>query len=127
MRRLALLLPLLSQPLVSGCGGAEGCLEKDLTIWCFHSEAERGPVPPSTDAGCTAPRFEEYPDATVLPCDESFVVAQDNAERWHYWDAVSGEHLATGYFEDVNLYCGSKEFWYGARICAPPAPETDGT
>ena len=119
-RTLGLGLLLAAQPVATtGCGGG-ACVEADLSLWCFHSEDERGPAPPSTDAGYTPPRLEEFPEAKSAECNADYWVVGEEAglvQMEHYWDAATGEHVATRYWNDVAIYCNGNDFWYGERAC----------
>lgn len=103
--------------LAAGCAGNEAtpddelCVEPQLDLWCFHSEANGGPVVPDAGATCDPPSA-----AGSRGCDPYEVVFSGPGPTGtnHYF--LDGTHVATQYWTDVNAYCGGFEFWYGEVI-----------
>src|SRR5512145_1256706 len=105
--------------LACACGGSDGeptqeqeCLEPQLELWCFHSEADGGPVVPDTgQATCETPS-----DAGARPCDPYVVVFSGIGETGinHYF--LDGVHAATQYWGEVAYECGASVYWYGEVV-----------
>ncbi len=100
---------------MSGCntlGLGEGCLERDLDLWC--TQGNDGPT--TRDEDCDEPS-----GSPSYRCGEYDVVEQSNGLSGvtHYFDA-DGKHVATSYFKDVNTWCGDFVYWYGRRIHCEP-------
>lgn len=97
--------------LLTACG--EGCLERDLELWCRHEESASGPT---SEEPCDPP---DYDPAIVEPACDGYEVdpgaSAAFANVMHYFK--DGEHVATAYTTDVNVYCGDFVYWYGKRVC----------
>src|SRR5262245_689873 len=90
----------------------ETCVEPRVDLWCFHSEADGGPVVPDTGAATCDPPSSDG----ARPCDPYVVVfsGPDATGRNDYF--LDGTHVATQYWTDAPTYCGGFEFWYGEVI-----------
>lgn len=103
---------LLTISLLLGCnalGIGDGCLERDLNLWCHHDEQADGAGDPQAD--CDAPQYDPSYQCGQYDGVDSF------GGSAHYFDIKTGEHVATQYWTDVmGSYCGDDVYWYGRRV-----------
>jgi hypothetical protein len=108
---------------LTGCnafGIGDGCLEGNLDLWCTHGND--GP----TDRNAECERASGSP---TYRCGQYDVVEDVGgySSTTHFFDAGSGEHVATKYTTDVDIYCGDYSYWYGRRIRCEPECSYDGS
>lgn len=122
------MLPLLLlSPL--GCDRLErGCLHRDLDDWCWHEEAEEGPVPPESGERCEMPTFE--PSDLSYRCGDLDVTARSGGYTGYvlYFKHGTGELVAVKYWTDVDRYCDGLSYWHGRRVldCVPDCTYDEG-
>ena len=117
MTKMVILGSLLS------CGGkssTEGCLDPDLDQWCSG-------IPAYEDSsGCGEPTGDKS-----FRCGKYDVVVEGEGSSGaaHYFDHVTGEHVATEFWRDfvADDWCGGLKYWYGVRIECDPECTYDGS
>jgi hypothetical protein len=104
--------------LTAACAGNEttpddeACVEPDVGLWCFHSEADGGPVVPDTgNATCDPPSADG-----ARPCDPYVVVFSGAGATGQNHYFLDGVHVSTQYWTDTPYSCGAAEYWYGEVI-----------
>jgi|AMFO01.1.fsa_nt_gi hypothetical protein len=112
-------MDLLTFSLLLSCnalGIGDGCLKRDLNLWCHHDELLYGTGDQQPD--CDEPQYDPG-----YQCGKYDVGGRygDFTGFVHYFDRETGEHVATMYWTDLmGSYCGDSVYWYGRRVSCEP-------
>jgi hypothetical protein len=106
-RFVGVLLVVVGSMAAVSCGG-EGCLNRHLERWCYHTEGG----PEGWEENACPPLASPEPPEDAPSC--RFVAT--GSSPIHYFSVETGEHVATRYGSDNPQYCGGFSYWYGMRV-----------
>ncbi|MEN0062695.1 MAG: hypothetical protein AAGA48_11130 [Myxococcota bacterium] len=91
------------------------CLERDLSLWCYHQYPD-GPQTPPNAPPCEAPEDLNLEPDSFYEGVLSSVSGPGFSGVDHYFSASTGQHIATKFWTDTDSYCGGFTFWYGEHL-----------
>ncbi len=100
---------------LAGCGLTSPCVNANLDRWCDHNESTRDTGASPGAAACDPPS-----SAGAVPTPDGDHLLAGGGGGYsgvrHYFDAATGDHVATEYWTDTNTYCGGSSYGYGTHL-----------